>query len=151
MAIAIPAKADAAVRRRLIWRQIPATIALLPAALIVLVVYVGCMLWTVRISFSSSKLLPKLDWVGFAQYERLLGSTRFIVSLENMVVFGILFLGGCLVLGFLLAVFIDQSDLGNADPVVDAKVLNCHLAPWVSVGKGPRSPRCGRGPVRVPG
>jgi glucose/mannose transport system permease protein len=86
----------------------PAAIALLPAAATVIVVYLGCLLWTVRLSFTSSKLLPKMDWVGFAQYERLFANTRFMVSIENLVVFGVLFLAGALVLGFLLAVFIDQ-------------------------------------------
>ena len=109
MAVAIPSKKEAlGSRRRLLKRQIPASIALLPAALIVIVVYLGCMLWTVRLSFTSSKLLPKLDFVGFAQYERLFANSRFLISLENLVVFGSLFLVGCLVLGFLLAVFIDQ-------------------------------------------
>jgi glucose/mannose transport system permease protein len=83
-------------------------LALVPAALAVIVVYLGCMLWTVRLSFTSSSLLPTLDFVGFAQYERLLGNARFLVSVQNVVVFGALFLVGCLVLGFLLAAFIDQ-------------------------------------------
>jgi glucose/mannose transport system permease protein len=109
MALAIPTKAKArSGRLRLLKRQIPATVALLPAALVVIIVYLGCMLWTVRLSFTSSKLLPKLDFVGFAQYERLFTNSRFLISLENLVVFGALFLIGCLVLGFLLAVFIDQ-------------------------------------------
>ena len=108
MAIAIPEKAKAVGRKRLIRRQFPAALALLPAALIVIVVYIGCMIWTVRLSFTSSKLLPKLDFVGFNQYERLFANTRFLISIENLVVFGALFLIGCLVLGFLLAVFIDQ-------------------------------------------
>ncbi|MGI9487912.1 MAG: carbohydrate ABC transporter permease [Geminicoccaceae bacterium] len=108
MAVAIPSVSDTAARRRRVRRQVPATIALLPAALVVIVVYLGCMLWTVRLSFTSSKLLPKLDFVGFAQYERLFASSRFLISIENLVIFGALFLIGCLVLGFLLAVFIDQ-------------------------------------------
>ena len=49
--------ASAASRRRL---------ALLPTAIVVLVVYLGCMLWTVRLSFTSSQLLPMLDFVGLA-------------------------------------------------------------------------------------
>ena len=108
MAIAIPSRFKAEARRRSIRRQIPAAIALIPAAIVVIVVYLGCMLWTVRLSFTSSKLLPKLDFVGFDQYERLFSNSRFLVSLENLVVFGGLFLVGCLALGFLLAVFIDQ-------------------------------------------
>src|SRR4051794_28352535 len=89
-------------------RHLPATLALLPALAAVVVVYLGCMLWTLRLSFSSSKMLPTLDWVGFAQYSRLLNTDRFIASVEHILVFGVLFILGALVLGFLLAVFIDQ-------------------------------------------
>ncbi len=92
-------------RKRVRWA---ARLALLPAAVVVVVVYLGCMLWTVRLSFSSSKLLPTLDFVGLDQYTRLLSNTRFLISAQNVVVFGALFLTGCLVLGFLFAVFIDQ-------------------------------------------
>jgi glucose/mannose transport system permease protein len=91
----------------------PAALALLPTAVIVLVVYVGCMLWTVRLSFTSSTLLPKLDWVGFLQYDRLFRNDRFVTSAENIAIFGVLFIAGCLVLGFLLAVFIDQKVRGE--------------------------------------
>jgi glucose/mannose transport system permease protein len=95
--------------RRLVKTRLPAALALLPTALVVLVVYIGCMLWTVRLSFTSSTLLPKLDWVGFAQYSRLFVNDRFVTSAENIVIFGVLFISGCLILGFLLAVFIDQN------------------------------------------
>jgi glucose/mannose transport system permease protein len=105
MAIAIPI---AVRRRRTITRRLPAMLALVPAAITVVVVYLGCMLWTVRLSFTSSKLLPTLDFVGLEQYERLLGNARFLISVQNVLIFGALFLIGCLVLGFLLAVFIDQ-------------------------------------------
>ncbi|MCG7394719.1 sugar ABC transporter permease [Microvirga sp. ACRRW] len=95
--------------RRINRTRLPAALALLPTALIVLVVYIGCMLWTVRLSFTSSTLLPKLDWVGFAQYSRLFMNDRFLVSAENILIFGVLFISGCLILGFMLAVFIDQN------------------------------------------
>ena len=100
--------------RRRIRTRLPAAFALLPTALIVLVVYIGCMLWTVRLSFTSSTLLPKLDWVGFAQYSRLFVNDRFVTSAENIVIFGALFISGCLILGFLLAVFIDQNVRGES-------------------------------------
>src|SRR3712207_545931 len=99
--------------KRRVKTRLPAAIALLPTALIVLVVYIGCMLWTVRLSFTSSTLLPKLDWVGLAQYNRLFVNDRFVTSAENIVVFGALFVSGCLILGFLLAVFIDQKVRGE--------------------------------------
>jgi glucose/mannose transport system permease protein len=98
-------------RRR--W-SMAATIALIPAGLIVLIVYVGCMLWTIRLSFTSSKLLPVLDWVGLSQYERLFANERFLVSIKNILVFGVFSIGGCLIFGFLLAVFIDQRVRGEA-------------------------------------
>ena len=95
--------------RRRLRTRLPPALALLPTALVVLVVYVGCMLWTVRLSFTSSTLLPRLDWIGFAQYSRLIVNDRFVISAENIAIFGILFISGCLILGFLLAVFIDQN------------------------------------------
>lgn len=85
-----------------------ATLVLLPFWAVVIAAYVGTMLWTVQISFTASKLLPVDDYVGFAQYERLFSSTRWIVSMQNAVIFGVLFITGALVLGFLLAVVLDQ-------------------------------------------
>lgn len=110
--VTIPAptvRAESTPSRRLVKTRLPAALALLPTALVVLVVYIGCMLWTVRLSFTSSTLLPKLDWVGLAQYNRLFVNDRFMTSAENIVIFGVLFISGCLILGFLLAVFIDQN------------------------------------------
>ncbi|MGD9507522.1 MAG: carbohydrate ABC transporter permease [Geminicoccaceae bacterium] len=104
--IPIAAAARSRPRRRV--RHPAACLALLPAATIVVVAYLGCMLWTARLSFTSSKLLPKLDFVGLAQYQRLLENERFLVSVQNIAVFGVLYLAGALVLGFLLAVLIDQ-------------------------------------------
>lgn len=101
------------VRPRRRW-DVAANIAVIPAALVVLVVYVGCMLWTIRLSFTSSKLLPILDWVGFSQYGRLFGNERFLIATKNTLTLGAFTITGCLVFGFLLAVFIDQRVRGEA-------------------------------------
>jgi glucose/mannose transport system permease protein len=98
-------------RRR---RNLAAAIALIPVTVVVLVVYVGCLVWTIRLSFSSSRLLPVLDWVGLTQYERLFANERFLVSIKNILVFGVFSISSCLILGFLLAVFIDQRVRGEA-------------------------------------
>ena len=90
-----------------------AQLALLPMALTVLGVYIGTVLWSVRISFSSSKIFPTDDFVGLAQYQRLFNTERWIVSLHHLAVFGALFIAACLVLGFLLAVFLDQRVRGE--------------------------------------
>lgn len=113
MTIALPASRPERVRMRR-RRNLAATLALVPTALIVLVVFVGCLLWTIRLSFTSSKLLPVLDWVGLQQYFRLFANERFLLSVENIAVFGLLFIAGCLILGFLLAIFIDQNVRGEA-------------------------------------
>jgi len=88
--------------------RLAAHVALLPMAATVLFVYLGTIAWSVRVSFSSSRTLPRFDWVGLAQYRRLLDTERWQQSVDNMLLFGVLFISACMVLGFLLAVFIDQ-------------------------------------------
>ncbi|MBQ0943593.1 sugar ABC transporter permease [Ideonella sp. 4Y16] len=82
--------------------------ALGPLLLTVLLAYGGSVLWTLRVSFSSSRTLPVDDFVGLAQYERLLGNARWMESLQHLALFGGLFMLACLGLGILLAVAIDQ-------------------------------------------
>ena len=94
-------------------RHAAAWVALLPMLATVLWVYVGSVAWSVRMSFSTSRMLPVHDFVGLRQYERLFDSDRWTLSLHNLAVFGVLFLAGCLALGFLLAVFIDQRVRGE--------------------------------------
>ena len=128
MAIAIRLPA----RRRFRAARIPAILALVPAAAVVIVVYLGCMLWTVRLSFTSSKLLPTLDFVGLDQYRRLFANARFLISAENLLIFGVLFLAGCLALGFLLAVFIDQQV--RAEGVFRTVFLYPHAMSFIVTG-----------------
>jgi len=102
-------KAMAGSRAYSLWRrQAPAAIALIPAAVMVVTIYLGAMLWTVRLSFSSSKMLPVFDLVGLQQYDRLFATERFVLSSWHIALFGVLFIAGSLAIGFLLAVFIDQ-------------------------------------------
>jgi len=88
-------------------------LALVPMALTVLGAYIGTLLWTARVSVSSARIFPTGDFVGLGQYERLFRNARWLLSLENLAVYGVLFVAGCLVLGFLLAVFIDQKVMGE--------------------------------------
>lgn len=94
-------------------RSAAPVVALSPTILIVLFAYVGTMGWTIWMSFTGSRLLPVNTLVGTQQYERLFGDARWLVSLQNMALFGVLFIGFCLVLGFLLAVAIDQRVRGE--------------------------------------
>ena len=87
--------------------------ALLPMALTVLVVYLGATLWSLRLSFTSSRTFPNDDYVGFAQYVRLFENERWMLSLQNLAVYGTCFIIACMVIGFFLAVFIDQKVRGE--------------------------------------
>jgi len=82
--------------------------ALLPLAITALLAYVGSVLWSIRISFSSSRLFPRDDWIGFAQYVRLFETERWIVSLNHLGILALVYIVGVLVLGTLMAIFIDQ-------------------------------------------
>ncbi|UWU26117.1 sugar ABC transporter permease (plasmid) [Rhizobium sp. CB3060] len=96
-------------RRARLRAQAPAALALAPAAVIAIVAYIGAIVWTVTLSFTNSKLLPSYTFVGLSQYVRLFNTETFTSSGWNILLFGVLFIAGSLVFGFLLAVFIDQN------------------------------------------
>ena len=93
--------------------QLSAGVALLPLALIVLVAYVGTVLWSLRVSLTNARTFPSDVYVGLAQYERLFQNERWLLSLNNLALYGLLFISLCMVLGLLLAVFIDQKVRGE--------------------------------------
>ena len=92
-------------KRRFHWAPY---MALAPAALIAAFMYVGTMVWTIWISFTSSKMLPINNFVGFYQYQRLFADERWQISASNLVIYVVLFIAGSLVLGLLLAIALDQ-------------------------------------------
>jgi glucose/mannose transport system permease protein len=87
--------------------------ALLPMALTVLVCYLGSMLWSLRISFTASRSFPSSHFVGLAQYTRLFHNERWLLSLHNLALYGVLFIVACLAIGLLLAVLVDQNVSGE--------------------------------------
>jgi glucose/mannose transport system permease protein len=89
-------------------RTVTPVIAAIPMILTALCVFVGGTAWTVLYSFTDSKLLPRLNFVGLAQYERLWGTNRWIVSIENLMIYGACSLVFSLVIGFVLAALMDQ-------------------------------------------
>ncbi|WP_159588073.1 carbohydrate ABC transporter permease [Chelativorans xinjiangense] len=91
-----------------LFRNLNAKIASIPMILTAVVVFLGGTIWTVVYSFTNSKLLPRMRWVGFDQYERLWSTNRWLISIENLMIFGVLVLIFSLVIGFLLAALLDQ-------------------------------------------
>lgn len=91
-----------------ILRNLNAKIAALPMITTALVIFVGCTVWTIVYSFTNSRLLPKLNFVGLDQYERLWGTRRWLISIENLAYYGLGSLVFSLTMGFLLAALLDQ-------------------------------------------
>ncbi|TWG65978.1 carbohydrate ABC transporter permease [Aminobacter sp. J44] len=89
-------------------RNLSAKIASIPMVLTALCVFVGGTIWTVVYSFTDSRLLPRLRFVGLDQYERLWRTPRWLISIENLAIFGTLSLIFSLAIGFLLAALLDQ-------------------------------------------
>lgn len=87
--------------------------ALLPMAATVLVAYIGSVLWTLRTSFTNSRTFASSQFVGLAQYERLFDNERWLLSLHNLAIYAVLFIVACLIIGTLLAIFIDQHVTGE--------------------------------------
>ncbi len=90
------------------FRNMNAKVAATPMILTTLVVFVGCSVWTVIYSFSASRALPRHEFLGFAQYERLFNTSRWNKSVGNIATYGVVSLIFSLVVGFVLAAFMDQ-------------------------------------------
>lgn len=88
--------------------NLTAKIAAVPMMLVALGVFTGGTIWTIVYSFTDSKLLPRERWVGLAQYERLWGEDRWLISIENLMIYGVCSLVFSIVIGFLLAAMLDQ-------------------------------------------
>lgn len=101
-----------AARSRFLGKCVP-WVALVPMAVTVIVAYLGAAIWTMRVSVSSSRTFPVDDFVGLSQYARLFANDRWMLSLENLAVYGIAFILATMILGALLAIFIDQKVAGE--------------------------------------
>ena len=91
-----------------LFRNMSAKIAAIPMIFTALVVFLGGTVWTITYSFTNSKLLPREKWVGFDQYERLWGTNRWNVAIENILIYGFFSLIFSLIIGFVLAALLDQ-------------------------------------------
>lgn len=105
-------------RRPWFLRNLAAKIASIPLVGVATVIFFGCTIWTILHSFTSSRLLPNffardgsIAWqnmVGLEQYERLWATKRWLISIENLAIYGLSSLVFSLVIGFVLAALMDQ-------------------------------------------
>lgn len=79
-----------------------------PSFIVSLLFIYGLMAWNGYLSLSASRILPNYEFVGLQQYLALWESDRFRVAMTNMGIFGVLFIGGAMAVGVLLAILLDQ-------------------------------------------
>jgi glucose/mannose transport system permease protein len=79
-----------------------------PSFLLSFLFIYGLMAWNFVLSLSASRLLPRYEFVGLDQYRALFESERWWLAIQNLAVFGSLFIAGAMALGLLLAILLDQ-------------------------------------------
>jgi len=84
-----------------------------PSFIVSLLFIYGLMAWNGYLSLSASRILPNYEFIGLQQYLTLLESDRFRVAMTNMGIFGVLFVGGAMAIGILLAILLDQKVRGE--------------------------------------
>src|SRR5215210_4611470 len=90
-----------------LFRNAASKLACTPMMATVIFVFIGCTLWTIFYSLTTSRVLPAADplgkdFVGLSQYIRLFQSSRWQISVENLALYGVLSLVFVFVVGFLL-------------------------------------------------
>lgn len=83
-------------------------LVLAPAFVLGLAFIYGFMVWNGVLSLTASRMLPNYEFAGLEQYTRLFEMDRWWVALKNLGIFGVLYVGGSMALGVLLAILLDQ-------------------------------------------
>lgn len=90
--------------------RVTAAAMLAPSVLLVGIFVYGFIAWSGRVSMSDWQgLVPSYNFVGLENFNQLIfDDRRFLIGARNTLVFSVVFLGGAIVLGLLLAVLIDR-------------------------------------------
>ncbi len=83
-------------------------IVIAPSFAVILWFVYGFVLWTFYISLTKSKMLPRYEFWGFEQHFRLWSSPRWFNAVENLLIFTVLFVAICLLIGIILSILLDQ-------------------------------------------
>ena len=83
-------------------------IVIAPSFAVILWFVYGFVLWTFYISLTKSKMLPRYEFWGFEQHFRLWSNPRWFNAVENLLIFTVLFVAICLLIGIILSILLDQ-------------------------------------------
>jgi len=108
------ARPSALARVRLRRDYLLSALIVLPSVVAVGVFVYGFIGWTAYVAMSGwNSFLPDLSFVGLRNFTELFQTPRFQIDLRNTLVFTVTFLIGCLGVGLLLAVLLDQRIWGE--------------------------------------
>ena len=93
--------------------KVKAALVLIPTVIVVFYFIWGFAVYTAFLSFTKSRFLPNHEIIGFDNYILLFANDRWWVAYSNMFIFGALYIGGCIILGALLAVLLDRLTKGE--------------------------------------
>ena len=83
-------------------------IVISPSFAVILWFVYGFILWTFYVSFTKSKMLPRYDFWGIDQHFRLWSNPRWYNAVENLLIFTVLFVLICILIGILPSILLDQ-------------------------------------------
>ncbi|MDC0198045.1 sugar ABC transporter permease [Candidatus Thioglobus sp.] len=88
-------------------------IVLAPSFFVILIFVYGFIIYTGYLSLTDSRMLPTYEYMGFGNYTKLFGLRHWKIAVNNLAIFGILYIVICTVIGLLLAIFLDQKIRGE--------------------------------------
>ncbi|HEY4553561.1 MAG TPA: sugar ABC transporter permease [Bacillaceae bacterium] len=92
-----------------------AILFLLPSVIFIGIFVYGFIGWTGYVSLSNwNSLVPDFSFAGLKNYLFLFKDYRFQADIRNTIVFTVLFIGAVLVMGLMLAIFLDQKLRGES-------------------------------------
>ena len=94
-------------------------LVLAPSFAVTLLFVYGFILFTVVLSFTGSKMLPRYDWVGFENYQKLFALPAWTTAITNIAIFATLSM-----------LFFKQFGVGLAVAIlIDATIVRAVLLP----------------------
>jgi glucose/mannose transport system permease protein len=88
-------------------------VVLAPSLAVTLLFVYGFIAFTVVLSFTGSKMLPKFTFVGLQNYRKLFALEHWTTAITNLAVFATLYIVICTIVGLMLAIFLDQKIRGE--------------------------------------
>lgn len=107
MQSSLPGKAHATLR------EVLPRLVLSPSLFLILLFVYGFIIYTGYLSLTDSRMLPSYELEGFGNYANLWGQRNWLIALQNLAIFGILYIAICSVLGLVLAILLDQKIRGE--------------------------------------